>query len=146
MLLAALGADEVETREVFDIPKLYCKYRGFATKWSEKMGVFTGRVSNNTPRGRCTPHRHDQITCRLLIRPCYLHFHPYIVQFFTGWSAGRTRFLSKPVEFNGNTGSEYINRIKICTFQYTRQHREEDSPYVLHEEPTGTTIPEISSS
>lgn len=54
--------------------------------------------------------------------------------------------LPKPVEFHGITVHEYINPIKICISQYTRQHREEDSPYVLHEEPTGTTIPEISSS
>ena len=110
------------------------------------MGFFTGRVSNNTPNWLCTPHRHDQITCRLLIRPCYLHFHPYIVQFFTGESAGRTRILPKPVEIHGITVHEYINWILIVRFQYTRQHREEDSPYVLHEEPTGTAIPEISSS
>lgn len=76
------------------------------------MGFFTGRVSNNTEY--------------LLIRPCYLHFHPYIVQFFTGRLESSPRMLPKPVEIHGNTGSEYINTIKIPAFQYTRQHREED--------------------
>ena len=76
------------------------------------MGFFTGRMSNNTEY--------------LLIRPCYLPLHPYIVQFFTGRLESRPRLLPKPVEFHGIRVYEYINRIKICTFQYTRQHIQED--------------------
>lgn len=76
------------------------------------MGFFTGRMSNNTEY--------------LLIRPCYLPLNPYIVQFFTGGSAGSPRMLPKPVEIHGIRVYEYINTIKIPAFQYTRQHREED--------------------
>lgn len=61
------------------------------------MGFFTGRMSNNTEY--------------FIIRPCYLPFTPYIVQFFTGESAGRTRIVAKPIEFDGIRVHEYINWI-----------------------------------
>ena len=55
MDLAALGADEVETREVFDISKLYCKYRGFASNWSEKWGFSQGECPIIPPVGYVHP-------------------------------------------------------------------------------------------